>query len=320
MTSTGTSSEALPERFEAPVLGVPIVFYTNSVEVILATKRAFGQWPGLPAALVEPGPPGQVEIIVQALAPDEVALGATLVTRSHAGALIAAGGGCLLSALPASGRALAFIAPEVAIDEARLRREVLERVTLPLAVARGRMPLRAGAVVWHGRGLLFVGAGEALGATLAAGCTYAGAALLAAGVVHLGAGRSPMLWGQATATVRLPPGVARYFPELPWRTLKGATTLIELDLAALGVERLATHTARATLCLVEPVAGQASHLERLGHDDALTLAAHALEVDPGALALLARLIGAHAWLLRVGADPRTAVALIGHLVERGGLI
>jgi len=319
MIDTGKPRGALPERFEAPVLGVPIVFRANSAEVILATERAFGPWLRLPAALVEPGPPAQVEIIVQALAPDEVALGGTLVTRSHAGALIAAGGGCLLGALPASGRALAFIAPEVAADEPRLRREVLERVTLPLAAARGRTPLRAGAVVWHGRGLLFVGAGEALSATLALGCACAGAALLAAGTVHLGAGRSPMLWGHA-GTVRPPPGAARLFPELPWRTLRGETSLIELDLAALGAERLATHTARATLCLVEPVAGQASHLERLARDRALTLAAQALEVDPGAVAPLARLIGEHAWLLRVGADPRTAVALIGHMVERGGSI
>lgn len=318
MIDTGKPSGALPEHFEAPVLGVPFVFRTNSAEVSRATERVFGPWLGLPAALVEPGPPGQVEIIVQALAPDELALGGTLVTRSHAGALMAAGGGCLLSALPASGRALAFIAPEVAADEPRLRREVLERVTLALAGARGRTPLRAGAVVWHGRGLLFVGAGETLNATLAVGCTRAGAALLAAGVVHLGAGRTPILWGHP-GTARLPSGAARLFPDLPWRTLGGESTLIELDAAALGVERLATHIPRASLCLVEPATGQASHLERLSRDAAMTVAARTQDMGPGASALLARLIGENAYLLRVGADPRTAVALIGYLVERGGL-
>lgn len=318
MINRGKPSGALPERFEAPVLGVPFVFRTNSAEVIRATEQVFGPWLGLPAALVEPGAPGQVEIIVQALAPDELALGGTLVTRSHTGALMAAGGGCLLSALPASGRALAFITPEVAADQPCLRREVLERVTLALAGARGRTPLHAGAVVWHGRGLLFVGSGVTLSAMLAVGCTRAGAALLAAEVVHLGAGPSPMLWGHP-GTARLPLGAARLFPDLPWRTLGGASTLIELDVAALGAERLATHIPRASLCLVEPATGQASHLEWLTCDEALALAARTHEVDPGASALLARLSGENAYLLRVGADPRTAVALIGHLVERGGL-
>ncbi|MCX7790493.1 MAG: hypothetical protein N2378_07615 [Chloroflexaceae bacterium] len=318
MSDTAKTSGALLERFEAPVLGVPMVVRANSVEVVAAAERAFGRWRGLPAALIEAGPPGQVEVIVQALAPGELALGGNLVTRHHAGALIAAGGGCLLSALPASGQALAFIAPEVAADEPRLRHEVLERLTLTLAGARGRAPLRAGAVVWHGRGLLFIGAGEALAVMLAVGCARAGAALLAAGVVYLSAGRVPLLWGHP-GMVRLPSATARLFPELPWRPMSGEATLIELDAAALGPERLATHAARATLCLVEPGAGQASHLERLARDEALALVVRLLELDHAVAAPLASLASEDAYRIRVGADARAAVALIGHLAEREGL-
>lgn len=308
----------MPERFAAPVLGVPCEFRSNSAAVTAAAERAFGRWRGLPPHLIEPGPSGQVEVIVQDFAPDEPGPGGSLVMRSHAGALIAAGGGCLLSALPAGGHGLAFIAPEVAADEARLRYEVLERLTLALAAARGRLPLRAGAVVWRGRGLLVVGSDETLNATLAAGCAGAGAALLAAGVVFLSAGHAPLLWGHP-GTARLPLEAARHFPDLPWRAVSAEPALIELDTAALGAERLATHAARAILCLVEPATGQASHLQELPRDEALDRLARATKPAPAVIAPLAGLIDERAYLLQASADPRTAVALLEHLVERGAL-
>ncbi|MCS6883235.1 MAG: hypothetical protein RMK84_19065 [Oscillochloridaceae bacterium] len=318
MSDPAKTSGALPEHFAAPVLGVPFEFRSNSAEVIAATERAFGLWRSLPANLVETGPPGQVEVIVQAFAPDELAPGGTLVTRSHAGALIAAGRGRLLSALPAGGHALAFIAPEVAADEAWLRHEVLERLTLALAGARGRSPLRAGAVVWRGRGILFIGNEASLSATLAVGCAGAGAALLAAGVVFLSAGHAPALWGHP-GIVRLPLEAARHFPDLPWRAVSAEPTLIELDAASLGADRLATHAVRAVLCLVEAVTGQASHLQGLARDEGLDRLARALEPDPSVIGPLAGLISERAYLLRAGADPRTAVALLEHLIERGEL-
>ncbi len=318
MSDSPGMGAVLPAHVEAPVLGVPIVVRATSAAVIAAAERAFGLWRSLPAALVEPGPPGEVVIIVQALAPDEVALSGKVVTRSHAGALIAAGGGCLLCVQPASGSALAFIAPEVVADEPRLRREVLERLGLALAGARGRTPLPAGAVVWDGHALIFSGADALLNATLAVGCARAGGDLLAAGVVHLSAGRSPMLWGHP-GTVRLPPVATYLFPDLPARAASGEASVLELDAAALGVERLATHAARATLCLVERTTGQASYLERLARDEALARLARSLAPDPAAVALLAALAGENACWLRVGADVGAAIALIGRLAAQGSL-
>lgn len=316
------SAEPLDERFQAPLLGVPVVYRSNSAAVIAAAVHALRPWGELDAALIEGGPPACVEIVVQPRGIGEPATqhGAPFVVRSYGDTLIAASGASLMTANLEHGAALAVITPELAADEPRLRHEVIERLGLLLASARDRTPVEAAAVVRAGRALILAGPREAGVAALCYACLRAGFALLAADMVYVSLARGMRIWGHA-GVLHLPPETARAFPDLAaLRPVTGPSGTPELavEVADLSGARVITHAERATVCFVERGSGQASHVEAVPAGEAVQriVADHLADAgtlrDPGsgvAVALAAG--GAHR--LIVGADPASAAALLSLL-------
>lgn len=294
----------LGETLSVPLLGVPIVFRSNSAAVIACAAAALQVWRDLPAELVETGAPACVAIVVQPLAPDEPAapLRGGLLMRAHGDTLLAAGDGCLLSARPAVGTALAFITPELVAEPLRLRHAVLERLGLLLAGARARVPLRASAVGAGSRALLLSGTDDDLVATLCYSCARSGLAFLAGEHIYLRDGRPAWLWGH--------PGVLR----------RPAAPLASGGVVALaGTAKLACPASQVRVCLVEQATGQASRLEPASAAAAaaaltrLTVPESCI-AQAGAPAAAAR-IATGAYRLRVGSDLASAVMLVQHLLE-----
>lgn len=299
MRSLARSSEPLAEQFQVPLLGVPVLYRSNSAAVIAVVARALARWGALETHLIEGGPPARVDIVVRPGEADEPA--GPLLTRAHGDTVLAAAGASMMSADLAHGAALAFVTPQLAADEARLRREVVEGLGLLLASARDRAPLDAAAVVRSGRALLLVGQGEADIAALCYACTRAGFALLAADTVYVSLARGLRVWGHA-GELRLAPETARLFPELAAQ---------RRQTAAVEAQRVVGHAERAGVCFVEGAAGQASRVEPVPEADAAARIA-AL----GSPALAAALAAGGACRLLVGADPASAAALLAHLGEQ----
>lgn len=302
----------LRETLSVPLLGVPTIFRSNSAAVIACAAEALRAWRDLPTELVETGAPVCVAIVVQPLAPGEPAALAQgeLLMRAHGDTLLAAGAGCLLTARPAAGTALAFITPELAADTPRLRHTILERLGLLLAGARERVPLRASAVGSGSRVLLLSGTDDDLVATLCDSCARSGVAFLAGEHVYLRAGHPAWLWGHP-GMLRLP-AAAQHFPQL---ASGGAVE-------RAGTARLACPASQVRVCLVEHATGQASRLEpaaAAATTAALTrLAAPEHWFAQADTPAAAAHVATGAYRLRVGADPASAVMLVQHLLEHSG--
>jgi hypothetical protein len=314
------STAPLAASLELPLLGVPVRYRSNSPAVIAAAEQALGRWRELPAALLTPGPPLAVDIVVHPPDPAEPAAPPdSLVLRAHGDTVLAAGGGSLMTADLARGAALSFVTPDLAADEPSLRRRVLERLGLLLLSRRDRAPLGAAGMVLSGTAVLLAGAGGADRSTLCYACVRAGFALLAEDSVCVSLAGGLRVWGHA-GPLALPPDAARLFPELaPLRPQAGpgGEPQLVVDVAGLGQGRLATHAERAVVCVVERAAGQASRLEPLPAADAAARLADSqgpgLDL-PGARAAAAAAVAAGgAYRLAVGSDPNSAALLLAHL-------
>lgn len=312
----------LGELLEVPLLGVPVRFRSNSPAVIAVAERAFQHWRTLPPALVEAGQPLGVDIVVHPLGQGDppVQPGERFVFRAHGASFIAAAGGSMMTAQLAEGHALAFVTPELADDEATLRRSVLECLGLLLVNYRDRTPVHAAGVVYNGRALLLAGGSTAGKSTLCYACLRAGFGLLSEDIVCVSLARGLRVWGHAGAIFLLP-DAPRFFPELarhePRVQPNGKRKLV----VEPGAEQVATHAERATVCFVERAAGQASHLEPVSAEAAAALLADPRE--PGfdllrdrAPAVAVAIAASGAYRLHVGSDPASAVALLAHLAER----
>ncbi len=299
----------LSETLRVPLLGVPIVFRSNSAAVIACAVEALQVWRDLPAELVETGAQACVAIVVQPLAPAEPAapVQGGLLMRAHGDTLLAADDGCLLTARPASGTALAFITPELAADLPRLRQAILERLGLLLAGARARAPLRASAVGAGPRALLLSGVDDDLIATLCYGCARSGLAFLASEHIYLRDGRPAWVWGH--------PGVLRLPAASPASGQLASGGVVELA----GTAKLACPASQVRVCLVEHATGQASRLEPASVEAAAAAltrlaAPERYFAQAGTPAAAAR-VAAGAYRLRVGSDLASAVLLLQHLLE-----
>lgn len=290
--------EPLGETLEAPLLGVPLRYSSNSAPVIAVAARALARWRALPRPLIADGPPARVNVIVRPPAPDEpaLALEQPIIAQAHGDAFIAAGGGGLMSAQLAAGIATAFVTPALAADEVRLRHHVIERLGLLLAGYRDRAPLPAAAVVRNGRAILLVGATASERAALCDSCLEAGFRLLALDTIYVSLARGLRIWGHPRP--------------------------LELPAEARWPDQLEASVEQARVCFVERARGQASALAAVPADQALAEISAVCEPAPWqrrdqALAVARALTAGGSHRLSLGADPASAAALFAHLAETG---
>jgi len=295
----------LAAELELPLLGVPTRFRSNSPDLIAAVERALGAWRALPPADIDAGSPLLVDLVIQPLGPGDPARDPAepLLFRAHDDRLLAGGGGSLLGADAAAGRAFAAITPELAADGPALRRQVIERLGLWLAAARDRAPVRAAGLARGGRAVLLCGPRGSGKSALCYAALRAGFALLADDLVHVSLADGPRLWGQP-GPVCLPPGAARLFPELARLTPEprgDGEHKIAVEPLPGGAALL--HRGPVVVCLMERRPGQASRLERA-------------PADAAAVALGERAAPAveEVYWLRAG-DPASAAALLATVVE-----
>lgn len=310
----------LTAQIELPLLGLPVLYRSNSPDLIGAAERALGAWRGLPAGAIEAGPPLVVDMLVQPLGSGDPPRDPAerLVFRAHGDTFLAGGGGSLLSADMAHGRALAFVTPELAADEANLRSLVIECLGLLLATRRDRTPIHAAGLVRAGRAVLLHGPSGSGKSTLCYAALRAGFALLAEDVVHVSLSGGTRLWG-SLSPICLLPDAPRLFPELAGlepRVRSNGKLKIAVEGGSGGA---LLHTGPVAICLLERRPGQASRLEPAPADAAIAALGDARE--PGfnllrdqAPAAAAALAAGAVYRLQVG-DPASAAALLTTLTD-----
>lgn len=313
----------LAASLQLPLLGVPVLYHSNSPAVIAAAAQALGRWSDLPAELIEPGPPARVDIVVHPLGAGDPAAAPAgrFVFRAHGDTFLAAAGGSVMTAQMAQGTALAFVTPELAADTASLRHNVVECLGLLLVNYRDRTPVHAAGVVRNGRAVLLVGASGAGKSTLCYACVRAGFTLLAEDTLSVSLARGTRIWGHA-GPIHLLPDAPRLFPELAGLEPQlRANGKLKLAVEAPGPGLVGPHAGRAIVCVVERGAGQPSRLEPIAPAEAAARIADPQE--PGfdllrdrAPAAAAALTAGGAYRLTVGADPASAAALLAHLTEQ----
>lgn len=297
-----------------PLLGLPLAVESNDPAALEAAEESFGSWRRLPAELVAPAPRLNVSVVVS---PGAGAAGERFNWRHNNGWFIASAGPHVLSARVDLGEAVAFVTRQLVAERANLRYQVLECLGLLLASFHDRTPIQAAAVVRGERAIVLAGPSGTGKSSLCYACVRAGFQLLAEDVVYVSSTDGLGLWG-CPWHMHLLPDTVRFFPELADRPVElqaNGKEKLEVVTTHLHPEAAQPHATRAVVCLVERVPGVRSTLEPI--DPALAIATLSQNLEPGfdlladrTSAAAAALAGGGAFRLRMGYDPRTAVALL----------
>jgi hypothetical protein len=193
-------------RLETAVLGVRIVFESNSLEALGSVRAAYGEMlpedPAMRARRVRivvddtmAGGPTTPEIRLPF--PDQLILQLPL-GRAEADA--------------ARGEAIAQVST-AALSSASFRESVLDHLALFLVTRADRCPLHAAAIVRDGRALLVAGPSGAGKSSLTYAALREGFRILADDAVYVQTSSKLRLWGTPRG-VHLPGSATRHFPEL----------------------------------------------------------------------------------------------------------
>jgi len=315
-------STDLPHVVRLPVLGVPVVFATNSATIRDAVVEWFGMWehladhPGLIAAgeirvrLVEhegrEGTSGRSPMRYRM--PDDERV---LVHTAGSLGIVDTG----------RGDAVAYVTSELLADRGHFQYGMLEMMTLVLVTLRDRLPLHAALVARDGVAILLAGQSGMGKSTLAYQARRAGWTLLADDGVCVQTTPTRRFWG-GPRRLFLPPDAARWFPELAERDARvqaNGKTKIAVphahDWAGFGPPVVE----RAAICVLGRAQGPAA-LERLGPDAVRT----ALLADLTAVHDLYRgtrdrvitpLCADGGWRLALSARPAEAAPLLEELAR-----
>lgn len=308
-----------------PVLGVPVLFKTNSTTVMAVVERTFSIWRSLSSELIEDISPLIIDLVVHESTPDgtQSDTGDVFVHRYHGDTYLAGCGANLLTARRSEGRALAFVTPELVADTLRFEREVLECLALLLTIWKRRTPLHAAVVVKNNRAIMLLGMSGVGKSTLSYVCVRAGFQLLSEDTVYLSVMPSFRLWGNPRR-IHLHPDAVCHFPELDGIKSAIGTNPVKIALGSehLGLDYGCLHSESVSVCLLTPQHQESeSRLEAIPQQVAETFLLN--QQEPGfdvstheRAAAVAALLHAPTYRLSVGNDLNAAVEILDRLVSQ----
>ncbi len=265
-----------PLRTTVEVLGIPVAFSSNVPEVLGLARSAFeaggradggrrsprgaagaaNEAAGRPASGGAANVAAQVTILVEP-GDRSAAAPAKLVHRTVGRRVLYGPGPVTAIADPDRGEAIAHVAASMLDDPTRLRREVIEALTLSLIGHLDRQPLHAAAVTQGGAALLLCAPGGTGKSTLTYAAAREGLGVLAEDTVYVQCLPSLAIWG-LPRPVHLPPEVASFFPELGAlepRLMPGGETKLVVDLRGGGARALLPGLGAAAMSPVRRCAG-----------------------------------------------------------------
>ena len=190
------------------MLGVPVVFETNSAQVLELVRAAYGDDSSRDGA-------GRGHLRVRIIAdPDLVAADtlAPVASLPEPDRLVLRLGGGHARADAARGEAVAYVSPGT-IAASGFREAVLDHLTLFLVTRWDRCPVHAGAIARDGRALLLAGPSGLGKSSLTYAAMREGFQVLADDAVYVQRDPRLRLWSMPPR-IHLPATATRHFPEL----------------------------------------------------------------------------------------------------------
>jgi hypothetical protein len=306
----------LSQTAEIPVLGVPVLYQSNSAEVITCVEDAFHGWKNLaPETSLRSSERPTVRIILQEpfeFQPD----GVSLIHRlPDAERLLMSTGRDLACADTARQDAIAYVTRAALERPEEFRYSILESLTLFLVTALDRQPVHAGAVLQRGSALLLSGPSGVGKSTLCYAALRAGLQVLSDEAVYVQQRPRMRIWG-LPGRIRLEPGARAQFAELVdaiVRRQPNGKDKVVVRVSSSGGIPVRPVAERAGICLLRR--GEECALRKIGVDE---LERHMLDQMESGFDLFAdtvrpllRDIGRMgAWELTLSTSPQAAVPLL----------
>jgi hypothetical protein len=307
---------------DAPVLGIPVRFESNSRTVIEIADEAMGAWRALaavPELIARRGVVVRVIVVEGDEGPARHASARNYVPDAKR--VIIATPGSVGVADATRREALVHASRALVADREHFRYTMLEAVTLSLLSRFDRVPFHAAALM-RGDSALLLAARSGVGkSTLAYAAARAGISVLAEDLVFLQRRPRLRVWGWPGA-LHLPPDAVDHFPELAGRhagLLANGKVKIALRARDLGAMPDLPVARRAGICLLGRGAGRTT-VEPIPAADVIRELSRVREQGFDIFAdvmdeLLAGLCRNGGWRLNVAGPPHAAVPALHGMLD-----
>ena len=306
---------SLDYRTSFPFQGLQSEVKSNSPEVISSADEYFGIWSKLDSKYVDPIRKLLVNVIVH---PGDLpdSKDDPFVYRAYENHFFAASGSNLYVVDIDKGLATSFITPEIASERERFSYEILLSIFRVLATGFDRGPIHAGAVVFNGRPLLFIGGSGTGKSTLCYACVRRGFRLLTDEVVFVSIRDGLRVWS-GSHYIRLCPESVNHFPELadmPSKIQVSGKPKIVIDIKVLGSERISLSADNPVVFTLQRDDRESCRLEPIS-SKALTKALYE-SIEPGfdlnrqLSKVIRALASTEKYRLIVGRNPNNAIDLL----------
>ncbi len=261
-------SAPLAYSVQYPVLGIPILFQSNSETVIEQVDASFRQWATLAPQWQREQPAKTVTIIVQPMHQADGQLHKATY-RIHNHIYLGASNDTLFYADNTRGEGLAFVPPEVVENRVHFRHNIVESLAFYLASIEERVAIHAGILRRNDHTTFLMGPSTIGKSTLCYAALRTGEfQLLSEDVAFVQVNPTPQIFG-GLARLHLLPDAVRYFPELE----TAPPTVQANGKLKIGIvvppEQVCLHTDGGTVCLLQRHAGTEAWLEPIARDVAI---------------------------------------------------